>query len=390
MASAQVYRFQQRISNLQSHHELASIRHCEAVSNYISQNNELMKSLLAHLKAPDKSVKRTKRITKPRTTHPQLAKSSRFSAKSYATQSTVEQLNAIHHHSLSRQTDFVNQCLPEETWNNFGTPVNNDDPFVCNSKEPIFPPPTYTEPGLNYEPGILDDCLWEIWNGDNSVLQSQHQKRTPQTSYTACDKIYSGDTPSFIYNGAREKPYWSRDDVSLDIKQQTLSRIAGYNLPVTQPRDSYWLKQSTSYGEPEHLLFVNRHDRLSHDESLCTVRNSFSPNLNVSCMNGNSLLTNQMNSYSPEFCTSNSGYELTGSSKNHINPILVSTYPSVGSDIHSHRSAIFDPNECFRSYYDCTSYHPSGSNNNGSSSGGDNSSTSNYHFYRADLNSLQS
>uniref|UniRef100_A0A095CA89 Uncharacterized protein n=1 Tax=Schistosoma haematobium TaxID=6185 RepID=A0A095CA89_SCHHA len=72
MASAQVYRFQQRISNLQSHHKLASIRHCEAVSNYISQNNELMKSLMAHLKGPDKSVKRTKRITKPRTTHPQL------------------------------------------------------------------------------------------------------------------------------------------------------------------------------------------------------------------------------------------------------------------------------------------------------------------------------
>lgn len=72
MASAQVYRFQQRISNLQSHHKLASIRHCEAVSNYISQNNELMKSLMAHLKGPDKSVKRTKRITKPRTTHPQV------------------------------------------------------------------------------------------------------------------------------------------------------------------------------------------------------------------------------------------------------------------------------------------------------------------------------
>ncbi|CAH8560057.1 unnamed protein product [Schistosoma guineensis] len=389
MASAQVYRFQQRISNLQSHHKLASIRHCEAVSNYISQNNELMKSLMAHLKGPDKSVKRTKRITKPRTTHPQLAKSARFSAKSYAMQSTVEQLNAIHHHSLYRQKNFVNQCLPEETWNNFGTPATNDDPSVCNSKEPIFPPPTYTEPSLNCEPRILDDCLWEIWNGDNNVLQSKHQMRT-QTSYTSCDKIYSGDTPSSIYNGAQEKQYWSRDDVSLDIKQQTLSRIPGYNIPAAQPRDSYWLKQSTSYGEPKHLLLVNKHDNLYRNEPLSTAQNPFSHNLNVSCRNSNSLLTNQMTNYSAEFCTSNSSYELTGSSKNHINPILVSTYPSVGSDINSCRSAIFDPDECFRPYYDCTSYHPSGSNNNGSSSGGDNSSTSNYHFYRADLSALQS
>ncbi|CAH8510697.1 unnamed protein product [Schistosoma turkestanicum] len=481
MASAQIYRFQQRITNLQLHHELASVRHCEAVSNYINQNNELMNALMAHLKAPDKGMKRTKRLTKPRTTTTphttQLAKSARFTGKSYATQSShVEQLTTTHHHhqhhqqqhhSLGKKTDFVNQqCLPEDAWNNNSsnntnnnyhhysyyttTPViHNDDHFTCNSKEPIFPPPTYLESSFNCESNRLDNtaddnnCLWkDIWhenprntgsnsssssnsssNNPNVFFQKNHASRTPQTNYTLCDKLFPPNddnhddgTQSFMYNNnnidAQEKHHhqqpqycWSRDNVSLDdhSKQHTLNRsiLPDYHLPViTQQQqqqssssDSYWLKQSTSYTDElkSPIIPFNRNEYFHYSEPLlCAVQN------NIDSKHGNSVPISQMtnnnhdNHYSTEFSTFNSSYELTGLSKSHINPILASTYPSNGSGGHTSRSTMFfNTDQSLKPYYDCQSYHPSGSNgdNNVSSSSSsnnnnDNRSTSNYCIYQ--------
>ncbi|KAH8869882.1 hypothetical protein KSF78_0005714 [Schistosoma japonicum] len=377
MASAQVYRFQQRVFNLQSHHELASVRHCEAVSNYISQNHELMNSLMAHLKATDKNVKRTKRIAKSRTTNPQLAKSARFSGKSYAMQSQVEHLGTIHH-SLPKQTDFINQCLPEELWNNFSIPANNDNHLACNSKEPIFPPPTYADPGLNCEPSIFDDCSWDNWPRDsesrssNCVPQTRCQSLTLQQKHTACE------TP-FIYNGAEAEQHWSCSNLSFGTKQQTLSHTSDYNLPDTQPLDSNWLKQSTSYDELGHLPPVNWNYHMFSDELLYGSRNSFSPKHSAHSLNRNSL-PNQVFNYAEEFSSSNSCYESMGSSKNRVNPILASTYPTVGSNLHPYASTSFNPNECY------LSYHLSDSNNNNGSSG--NSSTSNYPICPANANTL--
>ncbi|CAH8855520.1 unnamed protein product [Trichobilharzia szidati] len=377
MATAQVHRFQQRVSNLQSHHKLASIRHCEAVNSYVNQNNALMNCLLINLKAADKNVKRTKRTTKPRNTHSHLKKSARFTGKSYAMQPPyVEQTNTMYHHSIPRQTNCVNRCFTKELWNEFGTTGMGNEQFACNSKEPIFPPPTYAEPS---EPAIFDDCSWKNWlsddkdRNDNVILQNKWPSATLQPDYTLCSNNYSCDeVNSFVYNETlQEKRFWSSDNPLNDRRKQTANFTSDFNFSVPQSVDSYWLKQSTSYSDIKHSPLANT-DSYVYDETLYARQNSFrsSSTHNIISEDVNCFPINRIGNYSLEYNPLNINCRISESCKNSINPILASTYPPSGSNSHYYHSTTtgFHTDECLKPHYNYMPYYPSdyssNSNNN--------------------------
>lgn len=71
MVSVPAQRFRKRILNLKSHHDLSSLRHLEAVNNYVKISYDMMNSLMLHLKS-EKNTKKTKRVHKSKVSTTQV------------------------------------------------------------------------------------------------------------------------------------------------------------------------------------------------------------------------------------------------------------------------------------------------------------------------------
>ncbi|CAH8543316.1 unnamed protein product [Heterobilharzia americana] len=189
----------------------------------------------------------------------------------------------------------------------------------------------------------------------------------PKSNYNLYNNTYSYNISPFIYNETiQEKDYWNHDNLLDDIQQETISCIPDYPVSSVQSSfNSYWLKQqSTSY---------NKHN-------INNINDNYIYNEN----NVKSYSTNQiMNNYSKDIDSMNCDYykQYDEQSKYPINPILASTYRSVGSsNPYSYQSSVvvdsYKSNECSKSYYDdCPSYylstnsdHTNNNNNNNSSS----------------------
>ncbi|CAH8524785.1 unnamed protein product [Dicrocoelium dendriticum] len=204
MVSTQVHRFQRRIADLQTHHELSLKRYKTARQNYTSFSRDVLNSLVAHLAETEKNAKNSKRVAKPRASHSQVPKHSR----PHYLPCTVPNYSPYGNDPVSNcrdekftAYDGLPATMVDQSAKNFSSyacPVNER---VClgsaRRDEPVFPPPTFFEHNDCFIPEAhhaQNTCactdFHQLDNYSSTNLNSTHEFH-PNSMYST-SRVYSG------------------------------------------------------------------------------------------------------------------------------------------------------------------------------------------------------
>ncbi|KAA3681405.1 uncharacterized protein DEA37_0011901 [Paragonimus westermani] len=330
MVSAQVFRFQQRITNLQTHHELAVRRHASANRNYTLLSRDVMNSLMTHLAENDKKLKKTKRITKPRILLSQTSKHSRLNAVSDTVSPYTSYTDASRCFFRDEQYDVHNTLIPvgvDRTTANFGdysySQIDQDSSTPSRNHEPIFPPPTYADP--TSPPSVVGYQFLPQPNNSSNQFQNLKAYEDEALSWSG-DSSYVVNSASGCFNGES----CSTQQTSYALKTQPISFVSHSDHYASPARISSRAPWSGGSGIPDDLTSTNLSTTVEKPAASC-IRGQKHDFYSYTPISGDILFDHAHHRVSYSSCNLSCSSHCSCPAYSGINPILASTYPVVPS-----------------------------------------------------------
>ncbi|KAF6776689.1 hypothetical protein AHF37_03783 [Paragonimus kellicotti] len=341
MVSAQVFRFQQRITNLQTHHELAVRRHASANKNYTLLSRDVMNSLMTHLAENDKKLKKTKRITKPRILLSQTSKHSRLNEVSDTISPYPSYTDTSKCFFRDEQYDVHNTLMPvvvDRTTANFGdcsySQIDPDSSIASRNHEPIFPPPTYADPA-SPQSAVGYQFLPQP-NNSSTHFPSLKAYEDEALSWPGGSSFTSSRNPSYVVGsafGCFSEESCSTQQSSYALRTQPISFVSysdHYTSPTGISARVHWSRGSDIQDDVNYVTSPNLSTTIEKPATSC-IRGQKQEFYSCTPISGGILFDHAHHRASYSSCNSSCSSRCSYPVYSGINPILASTYPVVPS-----------------------------------------------------------